>query len=121
MWAAIRPRLVDFTELASMGICRGGERFLALKLSTQNEKAKMARLTTYVVQSFIPGRGLSLKAEKPISCKSAEEARRKAERMAPAKVGVVAFSTSGDSELGEYDDEPVYIFKAGRLPVQFEE
>jgi len=36
-------------------------------------------------------------------------------------VGVVAFSTSGDSDLGEYDDAPTIIFKAGRLPVQFEE
>jgi hypothetical protein len=33
----------------------------------------------------------------------------------------VAFSTSGDAELGEYDDEPTIIFKAGRLPAAFEE
>jgi len=81
----------------------------------------MARLTSYLVQSFVAGRGSALKADKPMACKSAEEAQRKAARMASSKLGVVAYSTSGDAELGDYDDEPVYIFKAGRLPAQFEE
>ena len=81
----------------------------------------MARVTTYLVQAFIAGRGLALKAEKPIACKSADEARRKAERMAPDRLGVVAYSTSGDAEMGDYDDEPAVFFKAGRLPQQFEE
>ena len=80
----------------------------------------MARVTTYLVQAFVAGRGASLRADKPIVCKSADEARRKAERMAPTKLGVVAYSTSGDSELGDYDDAPVYYFKAGQLPAQFE-
>jgi hypothetical protein len=81
----------------------------------------MARVTTYLVQAFVAGRGASLRAERPIACKSADEARRKAERLAATRLGVVAYSTSGDSELGDYDDEPVYFFKAGQLPVQFEE
>ena len=33
----------------------------------------------------------------------------------------VAFSASGDAELGEYDDEPAVIFKAGQLPAPFED
>ena len=81
----------------------------------------MARLTSYLVQAFVAGRGAALKADKPIPCKSAEDARRKAERMAPMKLGVVAYSTTGDAELGDYDDAPVTFFKAGRLPAQFEE
>jgi hypothetical protein len=81
----------------------------------------MARVTNYLIQTFIAGRGAALKADKPILCKSAEEARRKAERMAATKLGVVAYSTTGDAELGDYDDEPVYFFKAGRLPPQFDE
>ena len=81
----------------------------------------MARLTTYLVQSFVAGRGSVLKAEKPVTCRSADEAQRKAERMASTKLGVVAYSTSGDAELGDYDDEPVCFFKTGRLPAQFEE
>jgi hypothetical protein len=37
------------------------------------------------------------------------------------KAGVVAFSTAGDAELGDYDEEPTIIFKTGRLPAHFEE
>jgi hypothetical protein len=44
-----------------------------------------------------------------------------AERMAGTKLGVVAFSTSGDAEMGDYDEQPDILFKAGRLPSQFEE
>ncbi len=81
----------------------------------------MARETTYIVQAYNAGRGNRLKAEAPVPCKSAEAARRTAERLALTKLGVVAFSSSGDQELGEYDDEPVIIFKSGRLPQQFED
>ena len=81
----------------------------------------MARVTNYLVQSFVAGRGAALKADKPIVCKTAEEARRKAERMSSTKLGVVAYSTTGDAELGDYDDAPVTFFKTGRLPLQFDE
>lgn len=80
----------------------------------------MARQTTYLVQAFIAGRGAALKADRAIACKSAETAQRLAERMAETKLGIVAFSTSGDADTGDYDDEPVVFFKAGRLPPQFE-
>jgi hypothetical protein len=80
----------------------------------------MARETVYVVQSYIAGKGNRLKADAPLACKSAEVARRKAEQLAPTKLGVVAFSSSGDQALGDYDDEPTVIFKAGRLPELFE-
>ena len=36
------------------------------------------------------------------------------------RVGVVSFATSGDAELGEYDEELTIIFKAGRLPAPIE-
>jgi len=81
----------------------------------------MARQTSFLVQAFVAGRGAALRADTPIVCRSADAALRMAERMAPNKLGVVAFSTSGDAELGDYDDQPVFIFKAGRLPAQFEE
>jgi hypothetical protein len=81
----------------------------------------MARQTTYLVQSFTAGRGLALKADRAVACKSADAAQRMAERMAPTKLGVVAFSTTGDAEMGDYDDEPVVIFKSGRLPEAFGE
>jgi hypothetical protein len=62
-----------------------------------------------------------MKAEKPAICKTPEQARSMAERMAPTKVGVVAYSTSGDAETGDYDDQPTILFKAGRIPEQFDQ
>jgi hypothetical protein len=81
----------------------------------------VARETLYIVQSYSAGRGNRLKADQPVPCKSAETALRSAERLADSKLGVVAFSSSGDAEMGDYDDEPVIIFKTGRLPAQFED
>ena len=81
----------------------------------------MARETVFMVQAYIAGRGNGLKADHPIPCKSADAARRMAERLAQTKLGVIALSTSGDQELGDYDDEPTLLFKAGRLPAQFED
>ena len=81
----------------------------------------MARETAHFVIAYQAGRGNGLKAEKPVPCKSADAARRLAERMAPSKLGVVALSSSGDAELGDFDDEPAVLFKAGRLPPPFDE
>ena len=80
----------------------------------------MARETAYIVQCFDAGRGSGLKADRQIPCKSADAARRMAERLAATKLGVVAFSTSGDAELGEFDDQPTILFKAGQLPDTFD-
>jgi hypothetical protein len=79
----------------------------------------VARQTVYIVQSYIAGRGNRLKADTPVACKSAEEAIRKAERLGQTKLGVVALSSSGDAALGDYDDEPVILFKTGQLPELF--
>ena len=81
----------------------------------------MARETVFLVQAFRAGKGTRLNAETPIRCRSPESALRTAERLATVRVGVVAFSTSGDVELGEYDDEPAILFKTGRLPAPFED
>jgi hypothetical protein len=81
----------------------------------------MARETLYLVQAFRSGKGTRLNADPPIRCKSSETARRKAEGLAESKAGVVAFSTSGDAEAGDYDEEPTIIYKSGRLPAAFEE
>ena len=81
----------------------------------------MTRETAYIVQAFVAGRGAGLKAEKAVPCKTGEAARRMAERLAESKLGVVAFSTTGDAETGDYDEQPTILFKAGRLSAQFEE
>jgi hypothetical protein len=81
----------------------------------------MARETVYIVQAYTAGRGSALKAEPQVGCKTAEEARRKAERLAPLRLGVVAFAASADVEMGDYDEDPEILFKAGRLPPPFED
>ena len=81
----------------------------------------MARETVFIVQSFGAGRGKALKPDQAIPCKSADAARRMAERLSATKLGVVAFSTSGDAELGEFDDQPAILFRAGQLPATFED
>jgi hypothetical protein len=81
----------------------------------------MAAETVYIVQCYVAGRGGGLRAEPQLGCKTADEARRKAERLAPVRLGVVAFAASADVELGDYDEAPVILFKAGRLPPPFDE
>ena len=79
----------------------------------------MASETVYILQTYVAGRGKGLKAEPQVGCKTAEEARRKAERLAPLRLGVVAFSATADTELGAYDENPVILFKSGQLPFPF--
>jgi hypothetical protein len=80
----------------------------------------MARQTEYFVQAFDAGKGGHLKPDSPIACKSASGALRTAERLALSKSAVVAFSSTGDPEMGDYDDEPAVFFRKGRLPAAFD-
>jgi hypothetical protein len=80
----------------------------------------MVRQTSYFVQSFNVGTGGNLKADAPIACKSEAGAVRTAERLAQSKLGLVAFSSSGDPDMGDYDDEPTVIFRNGRFPPAFD-
>jgi hypothetical protein len=76
----------------------------------------------YLVKAFKTGKGARLGAgTPPIGCKLLDTAGRMAETLAPTKAGVVAFATSSDAELGEYDEELMIIFKSGRLPAPFDE
>jgi hypothetical protein len=82
----------------------------------------MASETVHLVQAYVAGKGrVKLRAEQTVGCKTAEEARRKAERLAPLRLGVVAYSVSADVEMGDYDETPVLLFKAGELPPPFDE
>ena len=80
----------------------------------------MARETSYFVQAFNAGRGENLKADAPIACKTQTSALRTAERLASSKLGVVAFSSTGDPETGDYDDEPTVLFRSGQVPSAFD-
>ena len=81
----------------------------------------MSKETVHLVQEFIAGRGKALRSEPPISCKTAEEACRRAERLSGVRLGVVAFTASADAELGDYDENPTILFKSGQLPPPFDE
>ena len=80
----------------------------------------MARETSYFVQAFSAGKGGHLKPNSPIVCKSATGALRTAERLALSKLAVVAFSSTADPEMGDYDDEPTVFFRKGQLPSAFD-
>jgi hypothetical protein len=80
----------------------------------------MAREIAYFVQAFNAGKGGHLKPDSLIACKSASGALRTAERLALSKSAVVAFSSTGDPEMGDYDDEPTVFFRKGRLPAAFD-
>lgn len=81
----------------------------------------MAMETVHLVQTWVAGRGKALRAEQPMVCRTAEDARRKAERYAPLRLGVVAFTTSADPEMGDYDENPTILYRSGRLPPPFDE
>jgi hypothetical protein len=80
----------------------------------------MTREATFVVQVFKDLPGGRLKPNPPIACRSADVARRTAERLSLSHVGVVAFSITGDSETGDYDDQPMIFYRAGQLPIEFD-
>jgi hypothetical protein len=80
----------------------------------------MSRQTSFLVQAFEHAKGNQLKAGAPIMCRTAEGARRTAERLALSKAGVIAFSTTSDAETGDYDDQPTLFFRAGQVPDEFD-
>jgi hypothetical protein len=82
----------------------------------------MTKETLHLVQAYVAGRGRTpLRAEPAIACKTAEEARRRAERLAAVRLGVVAFTATADADLGDYDEAPTILYKSGQLPPPFDE
>ena len=81
----------------------------------------MPRETVHIVQAYVAGKGRGIRAEPQVGCKDAEEARRKAERLAPNRLGVIAYSVSADIEMGDYDETPIVLFRSGQLPPPWDE
>jgi hypothetical protein len=81
----------------------------------------VAQETVYIVQSFRAGRGARLVADPSVACKSESTARRTAERLANTRVGVIAWSRTGDAELGDFDEDPIILFRAGRIPPELDQ
>ena len=71
--------------------------------------------TMYLVQSF-QQKGRKLEAAgTPQTAKSPEAAIAMAERLAPSRAGVIAYSQEVDIETDSYD-EPRVLFRTGTLP-----
>ena len=76
----------------------------------------MANVTYYVVISFIRDEDSGeLIGEKPIEMPSGAAATARARSLAATKAGAVAFSRTGNPELGEFGDA-VVLFRAGEVP-----
>ena len=80
----------------------------------------MGREATFLVQAFNESKGGRLKPNPPVACRSADGARRTAERLSLSHVGVVAFSITSDPDTGDYDDQPTIFYRAGQLPAEFD-
>ncbi|MBF0680269.1 MAG: hypothetical protein IR164_15185 [Devosia sp.] len=70
--------------------------------------------TLYFVQGFRQ-KGRKLEPDQPQQLKTPEAAIASAERIAPSRAGVWAYSADVDVEADTYD-EPRVLFKAGTLP-----
>jgi hypothetical protein len=80
----------------------------------------MTREAPFLVQAFNNAKDGRLKPNPPVACKSADGARRTAERLSLSHIGVVAFSIVSDPETGDYDDQPTIFYRAGQLPAEFD-
>lgn len=70
--------------------------------------------TAYLVQGF-KLKGTKLVADPVKPCKTEEAALATAERLAPMRAGVVAFSQEVDIETDTYD-RPLVLREIGQLP-----
>jgi hypothetical protein len=74
--------------------------------------------TLHVVQAFEQQDGGIVPAE-PKACPSAASARALAGRLTQTSVGVIAWSRTGDPDLGEWGP-PEVLVRSGNIPDEFE-
>jgi hypothetical protein len=74
--------------------------------------------TLHVVQAFEERDGEIVPVE-PKACPSAGSARALAARLAQTHVGVIAWSRTGDAELGDWGP-PVVLVRTGIIPDEYE-
>lgn len=79
----------------------------------------MASTTYYAVQPFENARSGRSKVLQPIVANNGPDAVRKAERLAKEKGGAIAFSRTGDDDIGDFD-EPQILGRFGDVPREFE-
>lgn len=78
----------------------------------------MAAVTIHVVQAF-EQRDDGVMAVEPKSCPSAGSARALAARLALTHAGVIAWSRTGEPELGDWGPA-VELTRAGTIPDEFD-
>jgi hypothetical protein len=79
----------------------------------------MAREISYFVQASMPA-GEEVSTPTHRSPARRKSALRAAERPALSKVSVIACSSTGDPDIGDYDGEQTVIFRQGELPSAFD-
>ena len=75
----------------------------------------MASVTYYVAMAFEKTEEGDLVALDPVESQSSTQAISRARSLAATKVGAVAFSRTGDPDIGEFADA-VLLFKTGEVP-----
>jgi hypothetical protein len=78
----------------------------------------MASVTIHVVQAFTQQEE-GIVAGEPKSCPSAGAARSLAARLAQTHVGVIAWSRTGEPELGDWQPA-VELVRTGKIPDEFD-
>ena len=75
----------------------------------------MASVTYYVAMAFEKTEEGDLVALDPVESQSSTQAISRARSLGAAKAGAVAFSRTGDPDIGEFADA-VLLFKTGEVP-----
>jgi hypothetical protein len=75
----------------------------------------MASVTYYVAMAFEKTEEGDLVALDPMESQSSTQAISRARSLATTKAGAVAFSRTGDPDIGEFADA-VLLFKTGDVP-----
>ena len=75
----------------------------------------MSNVTYYVAMGFERDEAGELVAMDPVEAQSSTQAISRARSLAAKKAGAVAFSRTGDPDLGEFTDA-VVLFSAGVVP-----
>jgi hypothetical protein len=75
----------------------------------------MSNVTYYVAMGFERDEAGELVAMDPMEAQSSSAAIARARSLAATKAGAIAFSRTGDPNIGEFADA-VVLFKAGDVP-----
>lgn len=79
----------------------------------------MPNVTYWAVLPFVRDEDGNLCPDEAVECQSPSAATARARALATAKAGAVAFSRTGDPEIGEWADA-VVIARAGDTPTDLE-